>query len=55
VVRLDLPTFGASNANKTFDGYQRLVGCDAVQCLAALVWVAGQVGDPVVLTAILSE
>lgn len=42
---------GTANAINIIDGYNGLVGGYAVLVLAALAWVAGQVGDPVVLTA----
>jgi UDP-GlcNAc:undecaprenyl-phosphate/decaprenyl-phosphate GlcNAc-1-phosphate transferase len=45
---------GIANAINIIDGYNGLAGGYAVIVLAALAWVAGQVGDPVVLTASLA-
>lgn len=45
---------GIANATNIIDGYNGLAGGYAVIVLAALAWVAGQVGDPVVLTASLA-
>ncbi len=45
---------GVANAINIIDGYNGLAGGYAVIVLAALAWVAGQVGDPVVLTASLA-
>jgi UDP-N-acetylmuramyl pentapeptide phosphotransferase/UDP-N-acetylglucosamine-1-phosphate transferase len=45
---------GIANAVNIIDGYNGLAGGYAVIVLAALAWVAGQVGDPVVLTASLA-
>ena len=42
---------GIANSINIIDGYNGLAGGYAVIVLAALAWVAGQVGDPVVLTA----
>src|SRR5688572_691888 len=42
---------GVANAINIIDGYNGLAGGYAVIVLLALAWVAGQVGDPVVLTA----
>lgn len=42
---------GVANAINLIDGYNGLAAGYAVIVLAALAWVAGQVGDPVVLTA----
>lgn len=42
---------GIANSINIIDGYNGLAGSYAVIVLAALAWVAGQVGDPVVLTA----
>jgi UDP-N-acetylmuramyl pentapeptide phosphotransferase/UDP-N-acetylglucosamine-1-phosphate transferase len=45
---------GIANSVNIIDGYNGLAGGYAVIVLAALAWVAGQVGDPVVLTASLA-
>lgn len=45
---------GIANSINIIDGYNGLAGGYAVIVLAALAWVAGQVGDPVVLTASLA-
>lgn len=45
---------GIANATNIIDGYNGLASGYAVIVLAALAWVAGQVGDPVVLTASLA-
>ncbi|MGH8662114.1 MAG: MraY family glycosyltransferase [Burkholderiales bacterium] len=45
---------GIANAINIIDGYNGLAGGYSVIVLAALAWVAGQVGDPVVLTASLA-
>ena len=45
---------GIANAINIIDGYNGLAGGYAVIVLAGLAWVAGQVGDPVVLTASLA-
>lgn len=45
---------GVANATNIIDGYNGLAGGYAVILLAALAWVASQVGDPVVLTASLA-
>jgi UDP-GlcNAc:undecaprenyl-phosphate/decaprenyl-phosphate GlcNAc-1-phosphate transferase len=45
---------GVANAINIIDGYNGLAGGYAVIVLAALAWVAGQVGDSVVLTASLT-
>lgn len=42
---------GIANSINLTDGYNGLAGGYSVIVLAALAWVAGQVGDPVVLTA----
>jgi UDP-N-acetylmuramyl pentapeptide phosphotransferase/UDP-N-acetylglucosamine-1-phosphate transferase len=42
---------GIANAMNIIDGYNGLVGGFGVLVLAALAWVAGRVGDSVVLTA----
>jgi len=42
---------GVANAINIIDGYNGLVGGYAILVLAAFAWVAGQVGDSVVLTA----
>ena len=42
---------GVANAVNIIDGYNGLVGGYAVIILAAIAWVATQVGDPVVLSA----
>lgn len=41
---------GVTNAVNIIDGYNGLAGGYAVMVLAALAWVAAQVGDPVVIT-----
>jgi UDP-N-acetylmuramyl pentapeptide phosphotransferase/UDP-N-acetylglucosamine-1-phosphate transferase len=45
---------GIANAINIIDGYNGLAGGYAVVVLAGLAWVAGQVGDPIVLTASLA-
>jgi UDP-GlcNAc:undecaprenyl-phosphate/decaprenyl-phosphate GlcNAc-1-phosphate transferase len=45
---------GIANSINIIDGYNGLASGYAVIVLAALAWVAGQVGDPVVLTASLA-
>ena len=45
---------GVANAVNIIDGYNGLAGGYAVLVLAALAWVAAQVGDPVVLAASLT-
>jgi UDP-N-acetylmuramyl pentapeptide phosphotransferase/UDP-N-acetylglucosamine-1-phosphate transferase len=45
---------GVANATNIIDGYNGLAAGYAAIVLAALAWVAGQVGDPVVLTASLA-
>jgi UDP-GlcNAc:undecaprenyl-phosphate GlcNAc-1-phosphate transferase len=45
---------GIANSINIIDGYNGLAGGYAVIVLAALAWVASQVGDPVVLTASLA-
>lgn len=45
---------GIANAINIIDGYNGLASGYAVIVLAALAWVAGQVGDPVVLAASLA-
>jgi len=45
---------GIANSINIIDGYNGLAGGYAVLVLAALAWVAGEVGDPVVLTASLA-
>lgn len=45
---------GIANSINIIDGYNGLAGGYSVIVLAALAWVAGQVGDPVVLTASLA-
>jgi UDP-N-acetylmuramyl pentapeptide phosphotransferase/UDP-N-acetylglucosamine-1-phosphate transferase len=42
---------GVANSINIIDGYNGLAAGYSVVVLAALAWVAGQVGDPVVLTA----
>ncbi len=45
---------GVANSINIIDGYNGLAGGYSVIVLAALAWVAGQVGDPVVLSASLA-
>ena len=45
---------GIANSINIIDGYNGLAGGYAIIVLAALAWVASQVGDPVVLTASLA-
>ena len=45
---------GVANSINIIDGYNGLAAGYSVVVLAALAWVAGQVGDPVVLTASLA-
>ncbi len=45
---------GVANAINIIDGYNGLAGGYAVLVLAALAWVAAQVGDPFLMTAALA-
>lgn len=45
---------GIANSINIIDGYNGLAGGYSLIVLAALAWVAGQVGDPIVLTASLA-